>query len=59
MKDGISVRRLAGRRVRVTATQGAVTTEAVFTMAEVQELYRKLGEYLAAPALRGAQGGGQ
>lgn len=59
VKDGISVKRIGRRRpawVRVTATRGAVTTEAMFTEAEADELYRKLGEVLGVPIPGGQTG---
>lgn len=45
-KPRISVRWLKSRRVRITATRGAVTTEATLTEAEANQLACKLDRLL-------------
>jgi hypothetical protein len=51
MGDGIGVKWVAGRRIHIKATRGAVTTEATLTEAEAGQLLRKLDK-----VLRGTRG---
>jgi hypothetical protein len=46
VKPGVKVKRLTPGRILVTATRGAVTTEAVFTEAEADQLWHQLGKIL-------------
>ena len=45
-KPRITVRWLKSRRIRITATRGAVTTEATLTEAEATQLAYRLGKLL-------------